>query len=118
MAQPVVTFLSGWSGRIKKAMYPPAANPVPIVANRDSRNIDQPIRNPNHFPTARRPNASGPPANGMATESSESASTHARYNTHTISDATNTPMGPPTGNPKFQPKYMPVITTPTPNAQM
>src|SRR5262245_32623627 len=99
-------------------MYPPVAIAVPIVANNASRNIDQPITNPSSGPTARRPYASGPPANGIATDNSDNASTHAMYKTQTNSDARSIPTGPATPNPPFQPKYSPVITTPTPNAQM
>ena len=99
-------------------MAPPVAIAVPIVANSDSRNIDQPMTKPNHGPTARRPYASGPPANGIATDSSDNASTHIMYRAQTKSDASSMPIGPPSFSPGFQPKYSPVMTTPTPKAQM
>src|SRR5215470_14769795 len=98
-------------------MYPPVAIAVPIAAKSASRNIDQPITKPNPGPTARRPYASGPPANGIATDSSLSASTHIRYSAHTNNEASNMPIGPPSFRPGFQPKYSPVMTAPTPIAQ-
>src|SRR6058998_3741275 len=99
-------------------MYPPVAIAVPIVANRHSRNIDHPITNPSHGPTARRPYASGPPANGMATDSSDNANTQAMYNAQTNSEAISIPTGPATPSPPFQPKYSPVMTAPTPSDQI
>src|SRR5262245_12691438 len=98
-------------------MYPPVAMAVPMVAKSAARNIDQPMTNPKAGPTALRPYASGPPANGMATDSSLSARTHIMYSAHTNREARSMPTGPPSFSPWFQPKYSPVMTTPTPSAQ-
>src|SRR5262244_939027 len=99
-------------------MYPPVAIAVPMAAKSDSRNIDQPIMNPNHGPTARRPYANGPPANGIATDNSDRDRTQAMYRAQTNSEASSMPIGPASPSPPFQPKYSPVMTAPTPSAQM
>src|SRR5438445_9185444 len=98
-----------------KKMYPPVAMAVPMVANSDSKNIDQPMKKPSPGPTARRPYANGPPANGIATDSSDRHNTQAMYKAQTNKEAKSMPIGPPSLSPGFQPKYSPVMTTPTPN---